>query len=322
MPDPDDIPLIGPYHRALTPEQRSQVPILGEVEGSMNAIIDFYEYGCYPNWTVWVDTLWPCLGKAFLMLFDFGWGDILRGYFRPTYIRGGGGLTRKPVRNRIKKAGKVSKIKALASPPEIGNEIGKALPGSKKFQARKVTGAERLVWILDFQVQKVFWYWLIFAIAEEFIQCWSSSIMKSEACAKPDLGTVAATRNNQGPYAPGSWHAIIGWTTQHNTAGGKWNSLAGTLAVPLGQKVAVTFYGDTIGWAGGLNTGGQIACSPTDGGGTPTNPTPWPVGANDDPRELATTATYEGPVLLHLAVKTYGTGLQGIDGCHFTAHFY
>lgn len=319
MPDPDTLPIIGPYFRAATPEERSQIPILGEVEGAMNAIVDFKEYGCYPNWTVWVDTLWPCLGQAFIALFDFGIGDILRGYFRPTHIRGAGGLTRKPVRKRRARAGKRDIVRRISTPPEIGNSIGKSLPGSTFFRARKVTGAERLVWTIDMGFQRLFWYWLVIGIVSEFIQCWSSAIMKSEACARDTGGTVSATRSTTGPWAPDTWHAVLGWATQHDETGGAWNPINGTITVAAGKRCTITFYGDFNGWAGGLNDGGQLAASPTDAGGEPISSTPWPVGMHDNPQEITQTAIYTGPLLIHLAAKAYGTGLQGAHDLVMTA---
>jgi len=158
MPDPENMPLIGPLHRAVTPASRDQIPIFGDVWRSVNAVIDFMEYGCYPYWTVWVDALLPALGKMIIQILSFGMGDILRGYFRPTNLRGVGGMTRKPVRAKKLKAGKTAKIRRVAKPPEVGNALGKALPGSKMFQARKVTGFERYFWVIDMQIQRFFWY--------------------------------------------------------------------------------------------------------------------------------------------------------------------
>jgi hypothetical protein len=319
MPDPENIPIIGPFVNATNDIERGEIPILGETWTTMNTIVNFAEYGCYPNWTVWVDTLWPCAGKAVLSLLDFGLGDILRGYFRPTHIRGAGGLTRKPVRNRNKKAGKTGRTRRIPQPPEIGNEIGKALPGSKFFQGRKVTGKERWIWIIDVQVQRFFWYWLVFSVASEFIQCWSSAIMKSEACARDQQRNVSARKTLDGPWAPDDWHAIIVWATEDDTTNGLWNDFAGTLTVPLGMRAHCSIWGDSIGWAGGINTGGQIAASPVSVGTTPDDPTPWPVGSGDTPDEPTQTTTVDGPALIHCAGLAHGIGLQGMANMRFTA---
>lgn len=74
-----------------------------------------------------------------------------------------------------------------------------------------------------------------------------------------------------------------------------------------------------MGWAGGINHGGQLAACPFTGAGSPTDPTPWPLGPGQTPQELATVGTFQGPALLHLAALTHGIGLQGARNMKFTA---
>ena len=73
---------------------------LGEEYRSANAVVDYFESDCHPDWHVYVETLFPALGKAVLVLLSFGLDDVLRGYLRPAGGRGFGGLGRASRRYR------------------------------------------------------------------------------------------------------------------------------------------------------------------------------------------------------------------------------
>lgn len=241
MPDASQIPVIGPLYNALTPEERDQIPIFGDVWRSMNAIVTFVEYGCYPHWTVWVQTLLPAFGTVVLQILDFGWSDILHGYFRPSSTRGLSGLTRKPSRRRPLKAGELARAERSFEIPEIGNEIGKALPGSKFFQARKVTGVEAFLWDVDFLVERGLWYWLVADIGADFIENWTSGIMKSEACQQEPYGYVHAHKTGPVLQANNGWAGFGLWTTDAADPPGIWDGQQ--MIVPGGHNYFATVTG-------------------------------------------------------------------------------
>ena len=282
MPDFDEIPYINMVRQVASPDDISDIPIIGELYGTGNAIVDFAEYGCFPHWTVWVDTLFPALGNMVLQLLDFGVGDILRGYFRPSNLRGVGGLTRAPVRGRpIKQPRRAGRIPRPAV-PEIGNSIGKKLPGAQFFANRKVTGLERYFWNVDFAAQRVLWYWLLADITEDFVVNWTTAIMESEACAEENLGSVVATIDEIGPITTELWGSMFGFTTETDTTNGLWNGFVGLLTIPAGYKAVCSLIGrgegidqPAIGMQFRLNS----SSSNQDTGG----PTPFPVSPPDDP---------------------------------------
>lgn len=319
MPNPDNIPIIGPMHRATTDLQRDQIPILGSYWHAMNAIVDFVEYGCYPNWTVWASTLVPVLGTAIIQVFSFGVGDILRGYFRPTNLRGLGGFTRVPVRGEKGKAGKKGKLKRFSEPPEIGNEIGKKLPGSEMIRGRKVTGAEEVFWVVDTKVERVLWWWLIADVTDDFITNWTTAIMESEACRDEGSYTVSAHRDNQGPYVPDQWQAVIGWTIDAESGGSRFNELAGTLAIGAGMRATITMSVDAEGWAGGLCSAMDIGIGILQADDTFTYTTPNAVLPADNPLEPGAACYLTGPMVAHLAVRSHGAGLGAVRHAVMTA---
>lgn len=322
MPDPEKIPLISPFYRALTPETRAEIPILGDVEGSINAVVDFVEYGCYPNWTVWLTTLKKPTYNLIITLLDFGIGDLLRGYFRPTHIRGAGGLTRRPTRGK-KGASKTSRNwKKYAKPPEVGNSLGKILPGSKFFQARKVSGKERWFWILDMQTQRFFWYWLVADASEQFITEWTTAIMESEACRRPNAGNIYATRSSQLVSFPNGWSAITGWTVHSEEPPGTFTPGSGTIVIPAGLKAYCTLTCKTGANLPSVNDGNQIRIGFAAGGPQTEHTTPWPLGPDDDPQDTALTTVIHGPTAVQTLVYPHGTGLQWQADAELSVTFY
>jgi len=319
MPGPEDIPVVGAFVQAQNDLERDHIPIFGEVWRSMNAVIDFVEYGCYPTWTVWVDTLLPALGTAIIQLFDFGLGDILRGYFRPTNLRGIGRLGRFPVRGRKGKGGKLGKLRRFPQPPEVGDSIGKRLPGSKMFRARKVTGIERQVWVIDQTVQRALWYWLMADIAENFITNWTTAIMESEACRNTDLGHCSADRLGNQPMAPDEWQAIINWHVISNEPSDFFGAGSGSLSIPDGMKARITFMADTHAILPNTSTGNQIRVGHVDESYFKNITTPWPVGEGDDPQKTCLTGTIVGPAFVQAMVKPFGTGIQFCSNAKLTA---
>jgi len=321
VPDFDDIPYYRQIRQITIPADFRNVPIIGETWEAGNAIVDFVEYGCWPHWTVWIETLWPALGKVFWQLLLFSWDDVARGYFRPTNTRGLGRKNRVPIRGSKNRAGRAGRALARKGIPEIGEEIGKKLPGRRLLEGRKITGAERWFWVIDGAAQRALWWWLVADISSGFVVNWTSAIMESEACQKPDPGTVRARKVNPQNVAVDTWSGILAWTTDTDTTDGLWTESTGQLTVPAGRKVAITIYGTSSAPLAFQNDGNQIAFSANVPPGPNSVGTPWPVGANDNPKETAAVGTIEGPVVIQTMMKCYGTGLQTIQSADLMAVF-
>lgn len=169
----------------------------------LNVITKFVTFDCGSDWWVYVETLLPALGNVVLVLLDFGWDDVARGYFRPAGIR-----ARWKLREGKKKTGKKGKRKKGGFDiPEIGEIIGKRLPYARAVKARRVGNFQRFLWKIDGMAQRVLWYWLVIDLTADFFYNWSTGIMKHERCWKSGAGWLVG-----GPgYA--SWSANGNWTS-------------------------------------------------------------------------------------------------------------
>lgn len=210
MPKPEDMPLIDLIWSSLVPPlDKDEVPIFGDVWRAQQAVIDFYEYGCFPEYIVWVRTLGPALGEFVLGILGFGLGDILRGYFRPTGIRGIGRMNRVPARKRGRGADGRAKGLPRFGIPEIGNEVGKQLPGAGYFRGRKVTNAEMYLWTIDGVLQRGLFYWLMADLTADFIVNWTTAIMESEECQKTPAFQARGSQGGEQPYFMDTWNSFV-----------------------------------------------------------------------------------------------------------------
>jgi hypothetical protein len=152
----------------------------------LNTITEFVEFSCGDDWFVYVETLLPAVGNLFIVLLDFGWDDVARGFLRPAGIRSrfkfreGDGDGKK----KKKKKGKGKKFEI----PELGEEIGKRLPGARAIKGRKVGSLSKWFWRIDGLAQRALWYWLVIDLTIDFFYIWSTGIMKHERCWRSDSG--------------------------------------------------------------------------------------------------------------------------------------
>ena len=162
-----------------------------------NGIVRLLENSCEDPWTVYAETAFPALGKAFITILLFGFDDIMRGFFRPT----------KSLRSRRHGRGgkKGRKVKGI---PEIGDTIGKKVDKHVTgdfFNNRSVSQGVKHLWIVDSVVQRGLWYWLVFDVVNDFFYDWATAIMESHADDDCNFDRLLA-------YGPSdSSHALFGW---------------------------------------------------------------------------------------------------------------
>jgi hypothetical protein len=205
MPDIDSIPYVRLLRSPGFPDDVEDIPIFGDVWRTQNAIVDFWEYGCFPSWQVWVETALKPIGELVVAVLSFGAGDVVRGYFRPTSIRSLSGFSRLSRARTGKTANAAARTGTKLAIPELGNLIGKNLPGAAMFRGRTVGKLERTLWQVDGIAQRGLWYWLIADITADFIVHWTSAIMNSEACSGPGNGSEFFWCAQNGVLSANSW---------------------------------------------------------------------------------------------------------------------
>jgi len=137
-----------------------------------NSMVDMYEFTCDGDWWLYVESLLPAVGDMFLVLLEFGWDDIARGFLRPT------GLRARPTFRMARRAARRLKFEI----PEIGELIGRNLPGAKIIKGRNVGGFQRFLWKADSLAQQALWYWLLVDIVKDFGYQYISTVYTSRRC--------------------------------------------------------------------------------------------------------------------------------------------
>lgn len=148
------------------------------MQGRANTVVEFFDFSCSGDWYVYLETLVPPVGNLFLALLDFGWDDVVRGYFRPVGLR---------ARWKFRPAGKKGKRPKLEI-PEIGELIGSHLPGSKWFKGLKLATPLRWLWRIDGIAQRALWYWMVVDLAADFVATWTTGLFTNQRCWASDGG--------------------------------------------------------------------------------------------------------------------------------------
>lgn len=151
-------------------------PVRHDSFDKINFVIDAWTTGCDAPWYIYIETMRPALLTAFITLITFGWDDVLRGFFRPK------GLYKRRTGKRKGKFG----VRRLHW-PEFGNMLGKNLGGMTGVQGARWNSLGKTLWRIDGAMEMVRFYWLVAAIAEDFVFDWTSLLYESYWC-QPDAG--------------------------------------------------------------------------------------------------------------------------------------
>lgn len=190
----------------------------------VNNIIYFVSNPCNAPWAVYFETSLPALKTAIKELIIPQWDDVVRGYARPKGVRTGRHFRKKRgYRGFFSKHGI----------PEVGDEIGKALPGAEDMKHRGVTQGVRNLWLLDGVIQRVLWYWLIAEVTVDFFHNWESALHETEFCRASGFGGASSQS-----FGEVSWFAV----------GNQWTS------PPINNKLYEE--GFAFAWSGAHNNGG------------------------------------------------------------------
>jgi hypothetical protein len=319
MVDPSQIPYVSAVEAATSPDELDAIPIFGGVWRSINAIIDFIEFGCYPNWQVWVRTLLPAIGEAVLVLISFSIDDIIRGYFRPTGTRGFSGLTRLPIREANRASKEVKEGESIFKIPEFGEEIGSHLPGAKVVKARKVTNTEALLWDIDALAQRGLYYWMIADIVGDFTVNWTSAIMNSQECSEVAY-RLEAHAVNSGPYIDDIWEDLVnGWVIDEEIPPGRFAS--GTITVPPGKTLNVSIEGTVRPTFGPGDRSGQLAVKQSGVPNVPIIASGLPVGPDWSPIHITMVGRVSGATAFTIIEMTTGGVTSHWENVKLSASF-
>ncbi len=152
-------------------------PVDPENFDKVNYVIDAWTTGCDAPWYIYVETMKPALLKAFITLITFGFDDVLRGFFRPK------GLYK---RRTGKRKGKWTR--RIPRFPELGNTLGKQLPGSAEVRGTKWSVLGKTLWRMDGGMEMIRFFWLVAAITEDFAFDWTSLLYESYWCRGTPAG--------------------------------------------------------------------------------------------------------------------------------------
>lgn len=147
--------------------------------GKWRSVLRFISSECDAPMMVYLETLPGALVDPLLTLLDFGWDDVARGALRPKGVYS--------CRRAKKRKSKWSKYGI----PELGEEIGKRIPGAEQLKSRRVGSLERSLWLIDGAIQRAL-YWLMIAdLVTDFAYGWVSAIRERGYCRQATVPRIA-----------------------------------------------------------------------------------------------------------------------------------
>jgi hypothetical protein len=164
----------------------------------VNYVITSWARPCEAPWYIYIETLWPAALEAFITLLTFGWDDVARGYFRPRGLN-----------MRRTKKGKGKWRRAIPRFPELGEELGKRLPGAEEVKGEKWSALGKTLWRIDTVAQRALFWWLVADVTVDFAYNWTSLLYETEWCQASALGRFS--------YQAKEDHIIVGlkWSLIH-----------------------------------------------------------------------------------------------------------
>ncbi len=155
----------------------------------VNYVVDFVLDPCHAPIIVYIELAAVPFGDLVLAWLTFGWDDVVRGYLRPTRaLRGGRSFRRgKRPKGWRRLPGYLKKIPGIGD--DVGNWLGKKIPGNKELAGRTISQGEKFVWIIDGLIQRLLLYWLIADITSDFFYEWATLIDATEFCEQRTNGS-------------------------------------------------------------------------------------------------------------------------------------
>lgn len=155
-----------------------------EFSSQMNVILHMAEFSCNGDFWLYVETLLPAVGELWILIFDFEWDDVARGWLRPSGIR-----TRWKFRpgKKGKRGGKKGGKLEL---PEWGELVGSKLPCPLWLRGIMASKPFKWLWRIDGILQRGLFYFMVVDVAKDFAYTWSSGLLRARGCWENAAGWI------------------------------------------------------------------------------------------------------------------------------------
>lgn len=127
----------------------------------VGAISRYWSEQCQTPWTAIMETIPGAAAKPVIGLLSFGLDDVLRGYLRPRGLKPG------------RKFAPKKRFYNRPTIPELGEEIGKRIPGAETIKGRQFGAIEKFLWIADGAMQRALYYVMVF---DAVLDTWYNSV--------------------------------------------------------------------------------------------------------------------------------------------------
>ena len=198
-----------------------------DIFDKVNYIIDMWSRPCFAPWYIYAEVLKPAALEAFITLIFFGWDDVARGYFRPK------GLGRRTGKGRGKGRRPFTRF------PEIGDSLGRHLPGSSAAKRANWSTGLKFLWRIDAASEAIRFGILLADVTVDLAYNFTSVMYLNRWCQASAQGSFSWQTDGDLHAAGGVWWIASISIEDYQFPEPSWNTRKGQ----CGQ------FGATIGFA-------------------------------------------------------------------------
>src|SRR3546814_3052744 len=92
--------------------------------------------------------------------------------------------------------------------PGLGEIIGKNLPGAEDVSSRKVSDGVKTLWIVDGQLQRLLYFWMIRDLVTDFAYDWISGVIRDDRTQCEGIGRAMRSNPTAGVLGILFWNPI------------------------------------------------------------------------------------------------------------------
>lgn len=168
----------------------------------------------HPPW-FYVKTSIQPLGHLVAELVELDMAQIVRNYFRPKNIRGGGCGGRRKRKTNTNGDLYDEEKRTRRGIPDPNESIAHRLPGQGEVAAEEWSNGVNKGWIILETVERVAFYVMLYHLVTDFLYSWSSIIYKFDKDSKCSPGGAGQRGHANAPPVPFGWKWVSFTTSSY-----------------------------------------------------------------------------------------------------------
>lgn len=212
----------------------SGFPVVPDIEHRMDIVWRQLVDPCDAPITVWIEKLWPALGRLVLEWFAFDLLNMITAYLRPRLVGSRIRSRSHYRRGRKGKRGKFRRVLGEIIDFDPADFVGRHLPGAEEISHRPLAPGVITLWAFEEIIERYLYYYMVLDLTTEFLYNWCSAVAETRYCQARDDAVLWAAFDSFGQTGIFGWTGILYPTTEKERNLLFWNGAGVTQTVGNG----------------------------------------------------------------------------------------